>query len=59
MDKILSLGQSGGFFSFNVFQEEDRDQGEESREGDSFKAFIKSRTDITEEKIKNLHIEEN
>ena len=38
-------------------EEEDREQEEESREGDSFKAFIKSRTDVTEEKIKNLHIE--
>ena len=42
---------------WDAFQEEDREQEEESREGDSFKAFIKSRTDVTEEKIKNLHIE--
>ena len=41
------------------FQEEDKEREEESREGDSFKAFIKSRTDITEEKIKNLHIDEH
>jgi len=40
-------------------EEEDKEQEEESREGDSFKAFIKSRTDITEEKIKNLHIDEH
>ena len=40
-------------------EEEDREQEEESREGDSFKAFIKSRTDVTEEKIKNLHIDEH
>ena len=32
------------------------DKEEESREGDSFKNFIKNRTDLTEEKIKQLNI---
>ena len=40
-------------------EEEDMEEGEESREGDSFRAFIRNRTDVTEEKIKNLHISEN
>ena len=37
-------------------EEVDMDKEEESREGDSFKNFIKNRTDLTEEKIKQLNI---
>ena len=38
-------------------EEVDMDREEESREGDSFKTFIKNRTDLTEEKIKQLNIQ--
>ena len=34
-------------------EEVDMEQEEESREGDSFKNFIKNRTDLTVDKIKN------
>ena len=39
-----------------IEEEVDMDKEEESREGDSFKNFIKNRTDLTEEKIKQLNI---
>jgi len=37
-------------------EEIDMERQEESREGDSFRNFIKNRTDLTEEKIKQLNI---
>ena len=38
-------------------EEVDMEREEESREGDSFRTFIKNRTDLTEEKIKQLNIQ--
>ena len=38
-------------------EEVDMDREEESREGDSFQTFIRNRTDLTEEKIKQLNIQ--
>ena len=51
--QAIFLRPGGGDEDEDGEEEVDMEQEEESREGDSFKNFIKNRTDMTEEKIKN------